>query len=108
MRTPDVEAELTFLTPEQGGRHTPVSTGYRGDLFYRGQNHVTLHEFLGTQSVDPGKTVNVLMRFLNPQVLHEHLRLNDKIESREASQTVARGKITRVIDLVLHGEGAQG
>jgi len=103
VRTPDVEAAVKFLTAQDGGRQTPVATGYRGDVFYRGQDHVTVHEFVGTQVVEPGSEVTVLMRFLHPELLYAHFRDGEEFEVREGSRTVARGKVTRVVDLVQHG-----
>ena len=40
----DVEAHITFLRTEEGGREKPVRTGYRPQFFYQGEDHDAIHE----------------------------------------------------------------
>src|SRR2546422_4053226 len=100
--TADIEAQVTFLTVEEGGRPTPLSTGYRGDVFFRDEYHVTVHEYPDVESVRPGQTVKAFLRFLHPRSLYPHLAAHEEFEIREGHRTVARGRVIRVLDLATH------
>ena len=100
---PDVEGEVTYLTSEAGGRGTPITaTGYRGDFHFRGQSYVTVHEYVGVDSVHPGQTVSVHLKFLRPQLLHPILSVGDEFEVREGARVVAHGRVTKILDLAKH------
>jgi translation elongation factor EF-Tu-like GTPase len=103
---PDIEAEVTYLTVEAGGRGTPIlATGYRGDFHFRGQSYVSVHEYVGVDSVHPGQTVMVHLKFLRPQVLHPILSVDDEFEVREGTHVVARGMVTKILELAKHAAG---
>ncbi|ANO49162.1 hypothetical protein V8245_12300 [Flavobacterium columnare] len=36
--TPYLEAEIYYLTEAEGGRKTPVASGYRGQFYYDGKD----------------------------------------------------------------------
>jgi len=91
--TPDVEAEISFVPTEAGGRSGPVSSDYRGDFYFRGQYYVAVHEYPGVAQVNPGETVKVLLRFLRPKLLNKLLDANVEFEIREGERTGAHGRV---------------
>ena len=103
--TPDVEALVSFLSTEAGGRQGAVVSDYRGDFYFQGQYYVAVHEFLDRESVEPGQTVQVALRFLRPKLLAPLLDVNATFEIREGPNTVATGRVTKVVDLLKHAEG---
>ena len=42
----EIEAEIYYLTTEEGGRQSPVFNGYRGQFFYEGKDWGGLQEFI--------------------------------------------------------------
>jgi translation elongation factor EF-Tu-like GTPase len=103
---PDIEAEISFLPTEAGGRSGAVSSDYRGDFYFGGQYYVTVHEYPGVELVNPGQTVRALLRFLRPELLGNLLNVNDPFEIREGTRTVASGRVTRVLSLGNHAAGS--
>jgi translation elongation factor EF-Tu-like GTPase len=101
---PDVEAELTFLTTEEGGRQSFVLSGYRPQFFYGGEDHVAIQEFLGKERVYPGESVTIHVHLLHPELLYRRMRLGDSFTLREGLRVVAKGRITRILNLVENAE----
>jgi len=101
----DVEAEITFLRTLEGGREGPVRTGYRPQFFYQGEDHDAIHEYINREEVCPGDTVIVHLHFLHPELLFERLCPGEHFEIREGVRTVARGSVTRILNLVKNAEG---
>lgn len=66
-RKPDVEAEVTFLSTEEGGRKTPIVSGYRPNHLIK-PDYLTSgqHEYLDVNQVFPGQTVCANIWFITP------------------------------------------
>lgn len=96
---PDFEAEITFLTTDEGGRKGYALSGYRPQFFYEGEDHDAIQEFVDKERVYPGETVTVQLHLLNPELLRDALRVNDHFQIREGLRTVGRGKVTRILKL---------
>ncbi len=96
---PDIEAEITFLKTDEGGREGYALSGYRPQFFYRGEDHVAVQEFVDKDRVYPGETVTVRLSLLYPELLCDHICVNDRFEIREGLKTVGLGKITRILKL---------
>ena len=99
-RGPDVEAEITFLTTEEGGRKSFILSGYRPQFFYGGEDHVAIQEFLGKERVYPGESVTVHVYLLHPELLYRSMNQGDSFSLREGMRVVAKGRITRILNLV--------
>ena len=97
-RPPDVEARITFLRTGEGGRENAVRSGYRPQFYYRGEDHDAVHEYPEAARVAPGETATVLLHFLHPELL-ANIDAGEEFEIREGVQTVARGVITRILNL---------
>ena len=95
----DVEAEMTFRHTEDGGRETPVKSGYRPQFFFQGEDHDAVHPYVDVESVSPGETVKAHLHFLHPELLQNRLRSGDSFEIREGNRVVALGRITQLLRL---------
>jgi translation elongation factor EF-Tu-like GTPase len=104
---PDIEAEITFLKTDEGGRESYALSGYRPQFFYRGEDHVAVQEFVDKERVYPGETVTVRLDLLHPELLSDHIRLGDQFEIREGLRTVGLGKITRILNLLENAEASK-
>jgi translation elongation factor EF-Tu-like GTPase len=96
---PDIEAEITFVRAEDGGRSTPAFSGYRPQFFYDGHDWDADQEFPDVQSALPGQTVRALLRFLSPEMHVGRLNVGMEFQVREGPRVVARGRVTKILDL---------
>ena len=96
----DVEAEINFLTPEEGGRRTPVLSGYRPQFYCDGQDFVVVMDFFGVaEPVYPGQNATAYLTFISPEYLVKILYPGKEFLIREGERVVARGRVTKILDL---------
>jgi len=90
------EAQVYVLSKEEGGRHTPFSTNYRPQFYFRTTDVtgvVTLPENI--QMVMPGDNVEKLfVDLIAPIAMEEGL----KFAIREGGRTVGAGIVTKIIE----------
>lgn len=89
------KAEIYVLSKEEGGRHTPFSSGYKPQFYIRTADltgEVTLSE--DTEMVMPGDSTKVTVELQNPVALEEELRF----AIREGGKTVGAGVTTEIIE----------
>lgn len=89
----DFEAEVYFLSKEEGGRHKPVFAGYKPQFYIRTTDvtgELKLPE--GTEMAMPGDTVNITVELINPIVLEEKQRFT----IREGGKTVGAGVVIKI------------
>jgi elongation factor Tu len=96
---PDIEAEITFVPTEQGGRSTPAFSGYRPQFYYDEQDWGAEQEYPDVESVLPGQTVRALLRFLNPDAHVGRVHPGLEFQLREGARVVAHGRVTRILHL---------
>jgi elongation factor Tu len=94
--TPHTEfkAEIYLLKKEEGGRHTPVFSGYRPQVFIRTTDvtgDITLPE--GMEMVMPGDNATVTVKLIKPVAMDKGLRF----AFREGGLTVGAGAIVEII-----------
>jgi len=98
----EIEAEIRYLTTDEGGRKTGVLSGYRGQFFYEGYDWDGIQYFPDLPNdvfVELGRSVRALISF--PQARWESVH-SKKITVgmpfliREGSKTVGRGIVTKV------------
>ncbi len=94
--TPHTEfkAEVLLLKKEEGGRHTPIFSGYRPQVFIRTTDvtgDITLPE--GTEMVMPGDNVNVVVKLIKTVAMQP----GQRFAIREGGLTVGAGAITEII-----------
>ena len=96
---PDIEAEIEFVPTDQGGRARPAFSGYRAQFYYGGHDWDVLQEYPDVESVLPGQTARVLLRFLSPEAHVGRIFPDMEFQLREGSRVVARGRITKILHL---------
>ena len=101
---PDVEAELTFLRTQEGGRQGFAQSSYRPQFYYDGEDHDAVQEFVNMERVYPGDTVTARLRLLHPELLYHLLRVGDNFKIREGERVVAHGRISRILNLEENAE----
>ncbi len=94
--TPHIKfnAEVLFLTKEEGGRHTPFFTGYRPQFYIRTTDVtgvVKLPE--GAEMIMPGDNVTVEVELIVPVAIENGLRF----AIREGGRTVGAGVVTNIL-----------
>src|SRR5690242_8132220 len=91
-----VEPEIALLRPEEGGRSTPVRSGYRSPFHYDGRDCLSLYDFGTDDWMEMGQTVHTRIWFMMPDHHLPKLYSGKEFFLREGERVVARGKITRV------------
>ena len=96
---PDIEAEISFLSAEEGGRKNCVYSGYRGQFFYEGHDWDADQQYPEVDEVLPGQLVRATIRFLSPENHLGRVVPGMPFEIREGSRTVGRGVVTKILHL---------
>ena len=90
----EFEAEVYILSKEEGGRHTPIFSGYKPQFYIRTTDvtgEVTLPA--GIEMVMPGDTIKYTVKLIAPVALEEKTRF----AIREGGKTVGAGVVTKII-----------
>jgi elongation factor Tu len=90
----EFEAEAIILSKDEGGRHTPLFTGYKPQFYVRTTDvtgELTLPE--GVEMVMPGDSTRMTVKLITPVAMEEGLRF----AIREGGKTVGAGVITKII-----------
>ena len=95
----DAEVELSFVPTEQGGRSTPVASGYRPQFYRDGKYNDAVHTYIGVARVHPGQTVRAYLSFIRPDLQVGHLHPGTVFEIREGERVIARGHVIRIVEL---------
>jgi elongation factor Tu len=95
--TPHTKFELrsTFLSKDEGGRHTPFFKGYRPQFYFRTTDvtgNVELPE--GVEMVMPGDNIKMVVDLIAPIAMDEGLRF----AIREGGRTVGAGVVSKIIE----------
>ncbi len=89
------KAQVYVLKKEEGGRHTPFTTGYRPQFYFRTTDVTgTIKLPEGVQMVTPGDNVEIEVELIKPVALEKGLRF----AIREGGRTVGAGTITDVFE----------
>ncbi len=96
-------ANVYFLKPEEGGRRTPIFTGYRPSLYFglRGSDGGRLYNdcvitLEGRDQVLPGTKCYARITPFRPELLQDVLKPNVTFEMTEGARIVVRGTIVEV------------
>jgi len=90
----EFEAEVYVLTPEEGGRHTPFTSGYKPQFYFRTTDvtgEITLPQ--GIEFVNPGDNAKIKVSLIYPIAIEEGLRF----AIREGGKTVGAGVVTKIL-----------
>ena len=103
MDGPHIKARLTLLPTENGGRRSPVFSGYRPQFRYLGRDNDVSIDLLNRESLCPGDTDDVYLTFFRPELQLRRIAIDTEFELAEGAKPVARGTITEVIQPELAG-----
>lgn len=95
----DIEVEIYFLRPEEGGRSRPVFNDYRPQFYYNGHDWDARHVYPDVEQVNPGDKVRAYFGFLSPKEHLGKVHVGMEFLIREGSRTVGKGIVTKIIDL---------
>jgi elongation factor Tu len=89
------KGEIIILTKDEGGRHTPIFSGYRPQFYFRTTDvtgTVTLPE--GVEMAMPGDNLTVIGELITPIAMEKGVRF----AIREGGRTIAAGVVTEVVE----------
>uniref|UniRef100_Q02BP9 Translation elongation factor EFTu/EF1A C-terminal domain-containing protein n=1 Tax=Solibacter usitatus (strain Ellin6076) TaxID=234267 RepID=Q02BP9_SOLUE len=95
----DLEAEITFLATEHGGRNSNLRSDYRGQFFYDGHDWDAIQSYPDIDEVHAGDTVKAYLAFASPDEHIGRLQPGKMFLVREGNRVVGYGKITRLLEL---------
>lgn len=102
---PHIEAEIRFLTTEEGGRQGYVASGYGSQFYYDGEDHGAFHEYPDVDRVFPGETARVHLTFLHPEYHIGRVYPGKEFQIRDGIRVVASGRVTKILSLESPAEG---
>jgi len=89
------KGEIYVLTKEEGGRHTPIFSGYRPQFYFRTTDvtgTVTLPE--GVEMVMPGDRITISGELITPIAMEKQLRF----AIREGGRTISAGVVSEIVE----------
>jgi elongation factor Tu len=89
------KGEIYVLTKEEGGRHTPIFSGYRPQFYFRTTDvtgTVVLPE--GVEMVMPGDRVTITGELITPIAMEKQLRF----AIREGGRTISAGVVSEIVE----------
>ena len=90
----EFEGKVYILKKEEGGRHTPVSDGYKPQFYFRTTDVTGEVELESKEAiVMPGDTVTFKVKLQAPIAMND----NDRFAIREGGKTVGSGVVTKII-----------
>ncbi|MFD2562894.1 hypothetical protein [Aquimarina rubra] len=104
LATTDFRAELQFLTTEQGGRKSPVVSGYRPHVEFEDYpEYITSGQqtYIGQKKVEPGETVLAEISILSKDYFADKLFENMFFEFYEGKHKMGAGKILEIVNVSL-------
>ncbi|MEM7612467.1 MAG: elongation factor Tu [Pseudomonadota bacterium] len=95
----DIEAELRFLSTEEGGRNGYADSGYQPQFYHQGQDWISVVVSAEHVRMYPGSEHKVSISFLSPHLIVDCLAVGDEFALREGNKVVARGIVLKIVDL---------
>jgi Elongation factor Tu C-terminal domain len=97
LQRPELLTDIYYLTEREGGRKTPVASGYRGQFHYNRKDFDAMQQFVDKSWCQLGETVQVLMQTASPEFHAGQLFVGKEFKIREGSKTVGKGTITKIL-----------
>lgn len=94
---PELQADIYYLTEQEGGRKKPVASGYRGQFHYDGKDYDAAQQFLEKDWCHLGESVQVLIQTASPQIHAGQFYEGKAFEIREGAKVVGKGVVTKVL-----------
>lgn len=98
--TEHLEALISFLRPEDGGRSCAASSElYRPQFFYENRDWDVRITFEDRDAAAPGETVSARLSFLSPAEHRGRVLVGTPFLLREGKKIVAFGSVTAILSL---------
>ena len=99
----DFIAFLNYRTFDEGGRATPAKSGYRPQIKFDFEERTTSgrQNYLGTEWVCPGETVEAEISILSPQFFTNKLEVGMEFQFCEGWKIIGTGKILKIVNIEL-------
>ena len=91
-----IDVKLYLLRPEEGGRKTPVVTGYRPAVYFGDRQTDGLIVFDREEKPVLGGEYTVTIALAHPEYLGDALQKDATFDCREGSKIIGRGKVLKV------------
>jgi|SRR6185436_8254100 elongation factor Tu len=91
-----ISAKIYLLRPEEGGRKTPLFTGYRSAVYFGDRQADGLVVFDCKDKPVLGGEYTVTISFAHPEYLGDALRKDAIFDFREGPKIVGCGKVLNV------------
>jgi len=101
----EVKSKLNLIPTDEGGRKTPIQSGYRPDhVFEYEESGLIKYAFIGDiqlgkiETLSPGENAEIIVRFLTHQPIEEHLEIGKNWWIHEGRNKIG---ICEIIDIKL-------
>ncbi len=100
---PHIKADIRYLSTFEGGRETPIHSGYRGQFHYENESPAwdAPQEFIDKDTVMPGERVTVHLKFMSPSKHINRLKVGLKFYVKEGARIVGSGIVTVIYPALL-------
>ena len=98
----DIEAIVTLLPSDEGGRSAPCASGYRpshlviADYLTSGEHHYPECEWL-----HPGESARAFIEFVSPEDYPRTMRVGQVISIREGGCLVGHAEVVTILNQIL-------
>ena len=93
-----ISAKIYLLRPEEGGRQTPIFTGYRPAVYFGDRQTDGLIVFDREEKPVLGGEYTVTIASAHPEYLGDALQKDATFDCREDSKIIGRGKVLKVAE----------
>lgn len=93
----ELRALIYYLTTEEGGRMSPVRTGYRGQFYYNDKDWDAQQIFIDKEWCILGEYVDCYIQTLSPQYHAGNFYIGKEFQIREGAKIVGYGTITEIL-----------
>jgi translation elongation factor EF-Tu-like GTPase len=94
-----IEAELTLLPTENGGRKGYAASGYRAQFSYAGVDSDAAFYFIGKDRLQPGETTKAQVIFGSPDLHDGQVFPGMVFLAREGNRVIGYGRVLRILEL---------
>jgi translation elongation factor EF-Tu-like GTPase len=100
MLKPHFIALLHFISEKEGGRKTPISSGYRTGIKFSSHGEFILgeHNFIDTDLVFSGDTVNAEITIIDFEKLNGKLYTGLDFDFYEGEILMGKGVVTKILN----------
>lgn len=100
----EISATVHFLGPEEGGRGTPIFSGYRPAFYFGDKQTDGAIDLIWGEEASPGEEHRVIVKLLHPEQLDDALEVGAAFEVKEGQRSVGLG---RVVSLKAFGRATE-